>query len=215
VLSSICSSAVFVDAVVPFLRCASKLFRIHTTKLKSSHLLEAARNSLARSVARFKPCSKEAMHFCLGNVGLAQLMSRLTAAGVFFLATLSFAGEKSADRHDCRYGARQLTYVLPAGTTSLIVRLIASARGRNVTVINRNSAADGELSIAVSDRLLVAESSEWRPVVGTIPFRSKRLFRVSLVGVEAKFVRLRFRVAASSRDTENAPSSSKTARAAL
>ena len=156
------------------------------------------------------------MHFWLGNVGLPQLMSRLATAGVFFLATPSYAGESSAVAHyHRRYEARQLTYVLPAGATSLIVRLIASAEDRSVTVMNRNPAAHGELSIAVSDRLLSAESSEWRPVVGTIPFQRKRLFRVSLVGVEAKFVRLRFQVDASSRDANNAPSASKTPRAAL
>jgi len=143
-------------------------------------------------------------------------MSRVATAGTFFLATLNCTGESSAAGHrDCRNGAGQLSYVLPAGATSLIVRLIASARDRNVTVINRNPTADGELSIAVSDRLLAAESSEWRPVVGTIPFRRKRLFRVSLVGVEAKFVRLRFQVDASSQDSNNAPSSPNTSRAAL
>src|SRR5262245_1730501 len=156
------------------------------------------------------------MHFWLGNIGLPQLTSRLAAAGVFFLATISYAGTDSeVARRDCGYGARQRAYVLPAGATFLIVRLIPSAQDRNVTIVNRNPAADGQLSIAVSDQLLAAESSKWRPVAGTIPFRRKRLFRVSLVGVQANFVRLRFQVDASSRDADKAPSASKTSRAAL
>lgn len=156
------------------------------------------------------------MHFWLGNIGLPQLTRRLAAAGVLFFATTSYAGEgAAAAAHHSYYGARHLTYALPAGTTSLIIRLMASAQDRNVTVVNRNVATDGKLSIAVSDRLLAAESSKWQPVGGTIPFRHKRLFRVSLVGVEAKFVRLKFQVEASSRDVDIAPSASKTSRATL
>ena len=57
--------------------------------------------------------------------------------------------------------------------------------------------------IAVSNQPLVADSPLWSAVEGAIRFRHKRLFAVSLVGVEAKYVRLTFQVEVPDGDTKN------------
>jgi hypothetical protein len=85
-------------------------------------------------------------------------------------------------------------YVLPPGTSSFVIRLANLEGKRCFTFVNENAATDGRLSIAVSDRQLAAESPLWSTVEGTIPFRQKRRFALSLVGVDANYVRLTFDV---------------------
>jgi hypothetical protein len=63
-----------------------------------------------------------------------------------------------------------------------------------LTFLNENAAACGELRIAVSDSPLPVDSSKWVQVDGIVPFAHKRLFKLSILGVETKFVRLSFRV---------------------
>jgi hypothetical protein len=63
-----------------------------------------------------------------------------------------------------------------------------------VILVNENMSARGELRIAVSNDKLSPSSKKWIPVEGSIPFHCKRLFNLSLVGVEAKYVKLTFRV---------------------
>ena len=60
--------------------------------------------------------------------------------------------------------------------------------------MNEYAAAEGELSIAVSNKSLAADSPHWSAVEGKIRFRNKRLVTVSLLGVDAKFVRVKFQV---------------------
>jgi hypothetical protein len=60
--------------------------------------------------------------------------------------------------------------------------------------VNENLVADGRLSIAVSDQQLAAKSPLWSTVAGTILFRHKHRFALSLVGVDANYVRLTFDV---------------------
>lgn len=60
--------------------------------------------------------------------------------------------------------------------------------------MNENASARGELKIAVSNYQLPATSPKWVEVDGRIPFTNKRLFNVSLVGVEARYVKLSFNV---------------------
>ena len=87
-----------------------------------------------------------------------------------------------------------LNYALPQGTSSFVIRLANPEAKRCFTFVNENSVADGRLSIAVSDRQLAAESPLWSTVAGTISFRHKRRFALSLVGVDANYVRLTFDV---------------------
>ena len=83
---------------------------------------------------------------------------------------------------------------LPEGDTTFIISLVRSSPLDRFTFINENSAARGELRIAVSNEKLSADSDKWTPVDGATSFRRKRLFNVSMLGVEAKYVRLTFHV---------------------
>jgi hypothetical protein len=83
---------------------------------------------------------------------------------------------------------------LPEGDTTFIVSLVRSSPLDCFTVINENLAARGELRIAVSNEKLAADSDKWTPVDGAVSFKRKRLFNVSMLGVEAKYIRLTFHV---------------------
>ncbi len=83
---------------------------------------------------------------------------------------------------------------LKEGETTFVVALPKDARGERLTFLNENAAACGELRIAVSNSPLPADSPKWTEVDGIVPFAHKRLFKLSMLGVETKFVRLSFRV---------------------
>jgi hypothetical protein len=83
---------------------------------------------------------------------------------------------------------------LREGETTFVIALPKNASRDRLTFVNENNSACGELKIAVSDSRLAAGSSKWTEIEGIIPFSHKRLFNVSLVGIETKFVRLSFHV---------------------
>jgi len=83
---------------------------------------------------------------------------------------------------------------LREGDTIFIVTLGRSSTLDRLSFVNENAAARGELRIAVSNDKLPANSDKWTPVDGSVAFHHKRLFNFSLLGVEAKFVRLTFHV---------------------
>jgi hypothetical protein len=83
---------------------------------------------------------------------------------------------------------------LQEGETNFVIALPNTALLDRFTFLNENAAARGELRISVSNYRLPTNSAKWTPVEGTIPFSHKRMFDLSLLGVEAKFVKLSFRV---------------------
>src|SRR4051794_27908009 len=87
-----------------------------------------------------------------------------------------------------------VTCVLQEGETNFVIELPAVAVPDRFTFLNENGKAHGELRIAVSNQKLASNSADWKEVEGVIPFTHKRLFGVSLLGIEAKYVRLSFRV---------------------
>jgi len=87
-----------------------------------------------------------------------------------------------------------VTCLLQEGRTDFVVELPKAGTLDRLTFVNENSLARGELKIAVSDERLKANSKGWVEVEGIVPFSHKRLFGVSLIGIEAKFVRLSFKV---------------------
>lgn len=87
-----------------------------------------------------------------------------------------------------------VTCVLKEGETNFVIELPEVAVPDRFTFLNENGRARGELKISVSNHRLAPTSPEWKDVEGIIPFSHKRLFGVSLLGIEAKFVRLSFRV---------------------
>jgi hypothetical protein len=83
---------------------------------------------------------------------------------------------------------------LKEGETTFIIELPKNLTSDRFTFLNQNAAACGELRIAVSDSVLPVDSPKWTQVDGIVPFAHKRLFKLSILGVETKFVRLSFRV---------------------
>ena len=83
---------------------------------------------------------------------------------------------------------------LQGGDTTFVIALPKTALIDRFTFVNENATARGELKIAVSNCPLPAKSSKWTEVDGVIPFARKRLFNLSMLGVEAKYVRLSFHV---------------------
>jgi len=87
-----------------------------------------------------------------------------------------------------------VTCVLKEGETNFVIELPDVAVPDRFTFLNENGKAHGELKISVSNQRLSPNSPDWKEVDGVIPFSHKRLFGVSLLGIEAKYVRLSFRV---------------------
>lgn len=83
---------------------------------------------------------------------------------------------------------------LREGETVFIIAFPKIALLDRFTFVNENATACGELSIAVSNYRLPPNSPSWTAVDGAIPFVRKRLFNLSMIGVEAKYVKLSFRV---------------------
>jgi hypothetical protein len=98
-----------------------------------------------------------------------------------------------------------ISCVLKEGETTFIIELPKNTPPDRFVFLNENAAASGELRIAVSDSALSADSPKWTEVDGIVPFSHKRLFKLSMLGVDTKFVRLSFTVD-SQRHTSAAPS---------
>jgi len=88
----------------------------------------------------------------------------------------------------------EIRYALPRGVTFFIIRLDAPGQRRCFTLVNENREAKGKLSIAISNERLAVDNPRWSMVEGAVPFRHKRRFALSLIGIEAKFVKLTFQV---------------------
>jgi hypothetical protein len=87
-----------------------------------------------------------------------------------------------------------VTCLLQEGKTDFVVELPKAPVLDRLTFLNENAVARGELKIAVSSKRLRPDSPAWIEVEGIVPFSHKRLFGVSLLGIDAKFVRLSFHV---------------------
>ncbi|MDQ2867320.1 MAG: hypothetical protein M3R59_02755 [Verrucomicrobiota bacterium] len=83
---------------------------------------------------------------------------------------------------------------LKEGDTTFIISLPKAAMLDRFSFVNENAEARGDLHIAVSNYKLAADSPRWTEVEGRIPFSHKRLFNLSMLGVEAKYVKLTFHV---------------------
>jgi hypothetical protein len=136
---------------------------------------------------------------------LLQGTRRFRPAGLFFVAAFAFAGNDSpVQSRSASIDGSKSSYALPGGETSFIMPLTNPAQRRSVTFVNENAEAEGQLSIAVSNHFLTADSPEWGKVEGVIRFQHKRVFRVSLVGVDANYVRLTFEVKMPGRNLNRA-----------
>ncbi len=87
-----------------------------------------------------------------------------------------------------------ISCALQEGETTFIIPLPKAAVLDRFIFINQNASACGEFNIAISNSHLPAGSPKWTQVDGIIPFAHKRLFNLSLLGVDAKYVKLSFHV---------------------
>jgi hypothetical protein len=87
-----------------------------------------------------------------------------------------------------------LSYPLPEGDTTLILAFPRISLLDRFTFVNENATAEGDLQISVSNYRLPMQSPKWTEVNGSTPFTGKRLFDLSLLGVEARYVKLSFHV---------------------
>lgn len=94
-----------------------------------------------------------------------------------------------------------ISCALREGETTFIIQLPKDSPPDRFTFLNENAAACGELRIAVSNSALPADSPKWTQVDGIVPFSHKRLFKLSMLGVETKFVRLSFKVEAQRQES--------------
>ena len=85
-------------------------------------------------------------------------------------------------------------FTLHEGLTSFVIPLSSPDQQRCFTLENEGAAAKGTFSIATANRRLAPNDANWNVVAGTVRFRQKRQFYLSLVGVDAKFLRLTFQV---------------------
>jgi hypothetical protein len=124
------------------------------------------------------------------NVAQINAVERITPDGQYTPTLLKNQTEKNVLTLD----NDTISYSLPEGDTTFIISLVRISPLDRFTFINENTAARGELRIAVSNEKLSADSGKWTPVDGATSFKRKRLFSVSVLGVEAKYIRLTFHV---------------------
>jgi hypothetical protein len=83
---------------------------------------------------------------------------------------------------------------LQEGETIFIVAFPRKAPLDRFTFINENAEVQGEMKIAVSNSPLPAHSPKWTDVSGKTEFAHRRFLNLSLVGIEAHYVKLSFHV---------------------
>ena len=92
-----------------------------------------------------------------------------------------------------------LSYPLQEGETTFLITFPKVSLLDRFTFVNENAAAEGEMKIFISNSRLNADSPRWAEVNGSTRFTGKRLVNQSLLGVEARYVKLSFRVAKAGR----------------
>jgi hypothetical protein len=124
------------------------------------------------------------------NVAQTNAIERITPDG----QSTPVALKSQTDRNILTLDNDTISCPLREGDTTFIISLARSSTLDRFTFINENTAARGELRIAVSNEKLSADSDKWMPVDGAVSFKRKRLFNLSMLGVDAKYVRLTFHV---------------------
>jgi hypothetical protein len=92
-----------------------------------------------------------------------------------------------------------LSYPLEEGETTFILTLPRALLLDRFTFVNENATAEGEMKIFVSNYRLPARSTKWTDITGSTAFTGKRLVNLSLLGGEARYMKLVFRTAKGGR----------------
>ena len=87
-----------------------------------------------------------------------------------------------------------LNYPLAEGDTVLLLSFPRTSALDRFTFVNENASAAGEVRIAVSNYRLAAKSLKWNEVNTGLAFTGKRLIDLSMLGTEARYVKLSFHV---------------------
>jgi hypothetical protein len=115
------------------------------------------------------------------------------------LVAVPSANEKNSSAAALIMDDDTLSCPLQEGDTTFIISFPKTSLLDRFTFVNENAAVQGEMRIAVSNYRLPADSPKWTEVSGKTEFTSKRLFNLSMVGVEARYVKLSFHVAKGGR----------------
>jgi hypothetical protein len=115
------------------------------------------------------------------------------------LVAVPTASEKNSSAAALIMDDDTLSCPLQEGETTFIISFPKTSLLDRFTFVNENAAVQGEMRIAVSNYRLPADSPKWTDVSGKTKFTSKRLFNLSMVGVEARYVKLSFHVAKEGR----------------
>lgn len=110
------------------------------------------------------------------------------------LVAVPGAGEKKTGASALMMDDDTLSCPLQEGETTFIISFPKTSLLDRFTFVNENAGAQGDMRIAVSSYRLPADSAKWIEVSGKTEFTSKRLFNLSMVGVEARYVKLSFHV---------------------
>jgi hypothetical protein len=102
--------------------------------------------------------------------------------------------DKDASARALLFDDDTLGYPLPEGDTTFLLSFPRTSMLDRFTFVNEDAFAEGEMKISVSNYRLPAQSSKWNEVSGSTSFTGKRLFDLSLLGTEARFVKLSFHV---------------------
>jgi hypothetical protein len=110
------------------------------------------------------------------------------------LVAVPSAGEKNSSAAALIMDDDTLSCPLQEGETTFIISFPQTSLLDRFTFVNENAEVQGEMRIAVSNYRLPVHSPKWTDVSGKTEFTSKRLFNLSMVGVEARYVKLSFHV---------------------
>jgi hypothetical protein len=110
------------------------------------------------------------------------------------LVAVPSASEKNSSAAALIMDDDTLSCPLQEGETTFIISFPKTSPLDRFTFVNENAEVKGEMKIAVSNYRLPASSPKWIEVSGKTAFTHKRLFNLSMVGVEARYVKLSFHV---------------------
>ena len=134
--------------------------------------------------------SRAAKYFARMNCGAK--IDCLTPDGR--LVVVPSAGENNSSAVALIMDDDTLSCPLQEGETTFIISFPKTSPLERFTFVNENAEVKGEMKIAISNFQLPADSPKWIEVSGKTAFIHKRRFNLSMVGVEARYVKLSFHV---------------------
>jgi hypothetical protein len=103
-------------------------------------------------------------------------------------------GQQNENPHALVWDDSTLSCPLPEGDTTFVVILPKITLLDRFAFINENAAARGEFQFAVSNYRLSPNDSKWVPVEGSKRLTGNREVNLSILGVEARYVKLSFHI---------------------